>query len=83
MIGRGAFGFALVGLAALGPATAHAESVCGTVEEFNAAMADAGASTEDVTLTYDLVGVNPNDFFNGKGSLAQMRNTTAAPVRTR
>jgi len=71
-------GFALVGLGAIAfvPATAAAETVCGTVEEFNTAMADAGTSAEDVTLTFDVVGVNPNDFFGTKGSLAQMRNTT-------
>jgi MYXO-CTERM domain-containing protein len=63
---------------ALAPATAFAETVCGTVDEFNAAMAAAGTSSPDVTLTYDVVGVNPADFFNTKGSLAQFRNTTCA-----
>lgn len=80
MTPRVAFGFALLGLGAtaLTPATALAETVCGSVEEFNAAMADAGTSSTDVTLTFDVVGVNPNDFFGTKGSLAQMRNTACA-----
>ncbi|MFO0636259.1 MAG: DNRLRE domain-containing protein [Nannocystaceae bacterium] len=61
-----------------GAARARAETVCGTVAEFNAAMADAGTVATDVTLTFDLVGVNPADFPGGKGSLAQMRNSTCA-----
>ncbi len=60
---------------ALAPASAHAETVCGTVAEFNAAMAAAGTASVDVTLTFDVVGVAPADFHNDKGSLAQMRNT--------
>lgn len=62
----------------LGAATARAETVCGTVAEFNTAMAEAGTSASDVTLTFDLVGVNPADFAGGKGSLAQMRNSSCA-----
>lgn len=65
----------LVGLA---PATAAAETVCGTVADFNAAMTAGGAPSTDVTLTFDVVGANPADYFNDKGSLAQMRNTTCA-----
>jgi MYXO-CTERM domain-containing protein len=63
---------------AFAPATAAAETVCGTVEEFNAAMAADATQTDDVTLTYDLVGVNPSDFAESKGSIAQMRNTACA-----
>jgi MYXO-CTERM domain-containing protein len=66
---------AVIGLA---PATAVAGTVCGTVEEFNAAMAADATTSSDVTLTFDVVGVNPADFFNTKGSLAQFRNTTCA-----
>jgi MYXO-CTERM domain-containing protein len=65
-------------LVALAPRIASAEPVCGSIEEFNTAMADAGAASTDVTLTYDLVGVNPNDFPGTKGSLGQMRNTLCA-----
>jgi hypothetical protein len=60
---------------ALAPAVAAAETVCGTVAEFNAAMAAGATQATDVTLTYDLVGVNPSDFAESKGSIAQMRNT--------
>lgn len=62
----------------LGPAAAAAEPVCGTVDAFNQAMADAGTTATEVTLTFDVVGVNPGDFAGSKGSLAQMRNTTCA-----
>ena len=62
----------------LAPAVAAAEPVCGTVEAFNQAMADAGTTATEVTLTFDVLGVDPNDFAGSKGSLAQMRNTTCA-----
>lgn len=62
----------------LAPASAAAGQVCGTVAEFNQAMADAGTSSTDVTLTFDVVGVNPGDFFGTKGSLAQFRDTSCA-----
>ena len=65
-------------LLCLPPATAAAGTVCGTVEDFNAAMTASGTSSSDVTLTFDVIGVNPADFFDTKGSLAQMRNTTCA-----
>jgi MYXO-CTERM domain-containing protein len=78
MLRGGACGFALVCVGVLVPATALAEEVCGTVADFNAAMAAAGTSATDVTLTFDVVGINPNDFFGGKGSIAQMRNTACA-----
>lgn len=71
----GPFAFAL---ACLAPATAVAEQVCGTVDEFNTAMADGGTAATDVTLTFDVVGVNPNDFPGTKGSLAQFQNTLCA-----
>jgi hypothetical protein len=60
---------------ALAPARAAAETVCSTVSEFNAYMAENATHSEDVTLSFDLVGVKPSDFHNGKGALAQMRNT--------
>lgn len=60
------------------PAKAAAKQVCGTVADFNQAMADAGTYSTDVKLTFDVVGVNPNDFFGTKGSLAQFRNTQCA-----
>lgn len=65
-----------VGLAgALVAAGAQAAPICGSVTDFNTAMADDAATSDDVTLTFDVVGVNPADFHNGKGALAQMRNT--------
>lgn len=57
------------------PHAAQAAPVCGTVDDFNSYMTDNAAISNDVTLTFDVVGVNPADFFNSKGSLAQMRNT--------
>jgi hypothetical protein len=71
---------ALVCVAGIGlaPASAAAETVCGTVDEFNAAMAAGGTTSNDVTLTFDVVGVNPADFPATKGSLAQFRNTACA-----
>ena len=60
----------------LTPAAAVAGTVCGTVADFNAAMAADATTASSVTLTFDVVGVNPGDFFDTKGSLAQMRNTT-------
>jgi len=76
--GRG-FTSTLVCLATgLAPVTAAAEQVCGTVAEFNQAMLDGGTFSTDVTLTFDVVGVNPGDFVGTKGSLAQFRNTTCA-----
>jgi hypothetical protein len=63
-------------LLGLSPASrAEAAPVCSSVAEFNSAMANNAMSSDDVTLTFDVVGVNPADFHNGKGSLAQMRNT--------
>ena len=60
------------------PSTAFAEQLCGTVAEFNAAMAAAGTASTDVTLDFDVVGVNPSDFAGSKGSLAQLRNSGCA-----
>jgi hypothetical protein len=57
------------------PGVANAAQVCGTVADFNAYMTDNAAVTNDVTLTFDVTGVNPADFFNTKGCLAQFRNT--------
>ena len=54
---------------------AAAALVCGTIADFNNAMAANGSHATDVTLSYDVVGVNPADFLNTKGSLGQMRNT--------
>ncbi len=75
MMRRGLLALGVVGGIAGAPTMARAEQVCGTVAEFNAAMADAGTSATDVTLTFDVVGVNPNDFPATKGSLAQFRDT--------
>jgi MYXO-CTERM domain-containing protein len=77
----GALGIVLVcssAIAGLAPATAAAGTVCGTVEDFNAAMTAGGTSSTDVMLTFDVVGVHPADFPETKGSLAQMRNTLCA-----
>src|SRR5688500_9006619 len=78
MMRGGSIGIELACLAAvaIAPATAAAETVCGTVADFNAAMAAGATQSTDVTLTYDLVGVSPSDFPESKGSIAQMRNTS-------
>ena len=77
MARRTVLGFATACLSsALVPTTAAAEQLCGTVAEFNAAMAQGEDASTDVTLSFDVVGVNPNDFFGTKGSLAQLRNTS-------
>jgi MYXO-CTERM domain-containing protein len=55
------------------PVPAQGQAVCRTVEEFNAAMESSGVPSADVTVTFDVTGVNPHDFFNGKGSLAHLR----------
>ena len=60
------------------PAAAAAEQVCGTVAEFNQAMIEGGTASTAVTLSFDVIGVNPGDFFGTKGSLAQFRNTACA-----
>jgi hypothetical protein len=77
MFPRRAFAFTCLAIGLM-PATAAAAQVCGTVADFNQAMADAGATSTDVTLTFDVLGVDPNDFFGTKGSLAQFRDTTCA-----
>ncbi|MCC6902598.1 MAG: DNRLRE domain-containing protein [Polyangiaceae bacterium] len=65
-----------VAVVCLAAGRAGAAPVCGSVAEFNGYMSDHAATSDDVTLTFDVVGVNPADFHNGKGALAQMRNTT-------
>jgi hypothetical protein len=57
------------------PGRAAAAEVCGTIAEFNAAMVATGGSVEEVSVEYDLVGVNPADFPGTKGSLGQLRFT--------
>ncbi len=63
---------------AFGTTRAAADTVCSTVAEFNAYMTDNATYSEDVTLTFQVTGVNPTDFHNSKGSIAQMRNTGCA-----
>jgi MYXO-CTERM domain-containing protein len=71
-IGAGVGSLLLVGLASR---PAAAETVCGTALDFNAAMAATGGYVEEVTVTFDVVGVNPADFHNDKGCLGQLRFT--------
>lgn len=59
----------------LSAAPASGAEVCGTIAEFNAAMVTTGGYVEEVTVDYDVVGVNPADFPGTKGSLGQMRYT--------
>lgn len=70
----GALGVGLL-FVVVAPERAEAAPICSSVAEFNAYMASNAASSDDVTLTFDVVGIKPSDFHNGKGSIAQMRNT--------
>lgn len=57
--------------------TARAEE-CSTVAEFNDAMDRALSAATDVTLRFTVTGVNLDDYFNGKGWLAEMLDTQCA-----
>lgn len=63
----------LTGLLWIVPGSARAETVCGTIADFNDAMAATAGYVEEVTVEYDVVGVNPADFPETKGSLGQLR----------
>lgn len=54
---------------------AHAVIQCMTVDEFNAYMDEQPSSAIDVTLTFTVTGVNLDDYFNGKGWLAELGDT--------
>jgi MYXO-CTERM domain-containing protein len=51
--------------------TAWATPVCTTLDEFNAAMDASGDRVTTLSLRFDVTGVNPPDFFNSKGCLAE------------
>lgn len=57
--------------------SAHAATQCMTVDAFNAWMQTHEASA-DVTLSYDVTGVNPDDFWGTKGALADLTDTGCA-----
>lgn len=67
---------ALIAAAASSSASARADTLCMTVDEFNAYLESSGGTTTTLTLTFDVTGVNPNDFSGSKGCLADLTNTT-------
>lgn len=60
-------------LAVFGAArTANAAPTCTSVAEFNAFMAGVDGAVTTLELQFDVTGVNPADFFNSKGCLAEL-----------
>ena len=57
--------------------SAHAATQCMTVDGFNAWMTTHVAAT-DVTVSFDVTGVNPNAFAGTKGALADLTDTGCA-----
>jgi MYXO-CTERM domain-containing protein len=58
--------------------SAHADTVCTTIDEFNALMTGSGNAKRAVTLKYDVIGVNPADFAGSKGCLVDFHDTRCA-----
>jgi hypothetical protein len=58
--------------------TAAADTECMSVDAFNQHMALTGGFTTDATLTFQATGVNPGEYFNTKGCLAQLKNDSCA-----
>jgi hypothetical protein len=66
----------LVGLLALIPSNARgAEQCVSSVAEFNTYMDAQVSSASTVKLTFTVTGVNLDDYFNGKGWLAELADT--------
>ena len=59
-------------------ASARADTVCTTIDEFNALMTGTGNAKKAVTLTYDVTGVNPADFAGSKGCLVDFHDSRCA-----
>jgi large repetitive protein len=58
--------------------SARAETVCTTIDEFNALMSGSGEALDKVTLTFDVTGVNPADFAGSKGCLVDFTDNSCA-----
>ncbi|MFH2006209.1 MAG: hypothetical protein ABI333_06455, partial [bacterium] len=69
---------AVLAVAVLGCTAARAETLCMGVDEFNAYMASNATYTTTMTFTFDVANVNPADYWNGKGSIGQVRDTRCA-----
>src|SRR5204863_1670325 len=55
---------------------------CMTVNDFNAFMDQQVSAAVDVTLGFTVTGVNLDDYFNGKGWLAELADTKCAGMGT-
>jgi len=58
--------------------SARADTVCKTIDEFNALMSGSAESLAKVTLKFDVTGVNPADFAGSKGCLVDFHDTLCA-----
>ncbi len=66
----------LFGLAFLVAPSAHAAEQCfASIDEFNAFMDTQVSSASSVTLSFTVTGVDLNDYYNGKGWLAELADT--------
>lgn len=64
-----------VAVSLLGASPARAATQCMTVDAFNTYMDGQPSSAVDVTLSFTVTGVNLDDYFNGKGWLAELGDT--------
>ncbi len=61
---------------ALAPRAAHAMMTClSSVDDFNSFMDTQLSSATSVTVSFTVTGVDLNDYFNGKGWLAELADT--------
>jgi hypothetical protein len=59
---------------------ARADVQCMTVAEFNDLVANQGAAASSVELTFDVTGVNLDDYVDGKGWLAELADGTCSDL---
>jgi len=65
-----------LGVLGLWPRTALGAQQCvGSVQEFNSFMDQQLSSASSVTLSFEVTGVNLDDYLNGKGWLAELADT--------
>ncbi len=62
----------------LAPRAARADTCLPSVDDFNAFMDTQIVSATSVTLDFTVTGVNLDDYFNGKGWLAELADTRCA-----
>jgi MYXO-CTERM domain-containing protein len=58
--------------------TARAETTCMSIDEFNVYMSQNGLHTPAATLTFDVTGVDPNDYVATKGALVEFADLGCA-----